>query len=393
MNNSSKNQQNLKDQITHLVLDHLDKPTETLMNDDSFGTTLSNGIDDKLNDITAQKSITVSDIINKLNTPDDTNSGKSIYYSIIANTLIYMTKDPNTDLKLLIDDIFDTTGFVTCFGITQNVCSGMYNKLNDELYIVIRGSLNTYDWINNFDARRKKIIVNSNSKSLNKDIYVHNGFYTIYNNILSDVREIVELFSKKKKINKIIYTGHSMGGAVATITAAHHYSNFSHLDNFKDIPIFLHTFGCPCVGNTEFYKYIDSINIAREHYVNTSMGSYTDIIGTTNTYDFVSPTTKALYTNYENNKIDYTIKNLITTINKKKDGNPIIAADKLYFANKNSYFKAIDNHSVLNYLRGFIQNEKLSESIGESIIISNLGKFINIIIFIPTYIFTWFYTK
>ncbi|OOF60301.1 lipase family protein [Rodentibacter sp. Ppn85] len=76
---------------------------------------------------------------------------------------------------------------------------------------------------------------------------VHKGFYTQANKIISTL-SFTDFTDKIREMNKELYvTGHSLGGAVATILSAYLVEQ-----GFKPL---LYTFGSPRVGNTVFAKY------------------------------------------------------------------------------------------------------------------------------------------
>ena len=82
------------------------------------------------------------------------------------------------------------------------------------------------------------------------DIKVHELFYMIFKNIKNDI--FIEEILKDIKTNKdyqIIFTGHSLGGAIATL-ASYYYSKNKLAENE---PVLI-TFGQPRVGNENFAR-------------------------------------------------------------------------------------------------------------------------------------------
>ncbi len=127
-------------------------------------------------------------------------------------------------------------------------------ELENYIVVVFKGSDSFEDWIDNLNF--KKI-------SFSRTIKIHNGFYNQYLEIQFIIRnEVYKIYNDnlKNKIKKeIIFTGHSLGGALATIFA----TTFS-------IPNSCVTFGSPRVGNKAFVKFFNKkINIKESlRYVN-----------------------------------------------------------------------------------------------------------------------------
>jgi hypothetical protein len=127
------------------------------------------------------------------------------------------------------------------------------------VFVVIRGTINTCEWIEN-----GKVFLEIPFWA--KSIKVHTGFNNLYtdNNIVSvkSIRYKLNNYlyggaSKKIKTptntSKIIITGHSLGGAIANLIGADMAQNFPELRNICKI----FTFAAPYTGNQEFAKLIN----------------------------------------------------------------------------------------------------------------------------------------
>ncbi|MCS7466049.1 hypothetical protein NZK35_05090 [Stieleria sp. ICT_E10.1] len=119
-------------------------------------------------------------------------------------------------------------------------------NMDDALIVVFRGShwgmSNTWnpvaDWLGDLNATAIRRTIGDRS------VYVHEGFWYATGSAYADVRSRVRTAHNQGK--KIWITGHSLGGAVATLTAAR-------LQYDDDIPVRgLHTFGSPRVGDSNF---------------------------------------------------------------------------------------------------------------------------------------------
>ena len=81
------------------------------------------------------------------------------------------------------------------------------------------------------------------------DIYVHTGFAQQFMSIEASLTVDIKDIMSSHPIERIVFAGHSMGGAIAIIAAAY-YGNL-----FSTTHITCHTFGCPYVGNKAFVKW------------------------------------------------------------------------------------------------------------------------------------------
>ena len=123
---------------------------------------------------------------------------------------------------------------------TQGVFGTAYSN---NAVIAFRGSEETTiaDWITDLKFVKQVYPYAGMDK---KNIKVHYGFMEAY----KSVRDVVLAEAKKTKFKRIIFTGHSLGAALAMLAA---------LDvqyNVPDREIVCYTFGAPKVGNAEFAK-------------------------------------------------------------------------------------------------------------------------------------------
>jgi len=113
---------------------------------------------------------------------------------------------------------------------------------SNTIYVTFRGTKDICDVMDAVDIRPKKIM---------KDIYVHTGFFeqffSIEPKITEDLKDVIHSFP----IERIIFSGHSMGGGMAAIASAYYASMF------KSIHITCHTFGIPIIGNNQFIKWFE----------------------------------------------------------------------------------------------------------------------------------------
>lgn len=148
-------------------------------------------------------------------------------------------------------------------------------KTEDEAIIVVFKPTNSEnDTFYNFDFRLVSVPwMPSFAKAK-----VHNGFLTKLNRVSFDIdrtlrrlQEQMENASDKEaedkpeaKVNTIVFTGFSQGGAMAQL-AAHRFRSVHQSEGFQ---VTCFAFGCPRVGNSAFIKNYDKIveNSCRVYY-------------------------------------------------------------------------------------------------------------------------------
>ena len=109
-----------------------------------------------------------------------------------------------------------------------------------------------------------------------KNILVHRGFKTYADAALSEGNlEYVVEYINTHPHEKFYITGHSLGGAVATVIAARLADAGADMQNVKVV-----TFGAPAVGNKYFAeKYKDKIHLTRVVMSNDVIKNSTEIFG------------------------------------------------------------------------------------------------------------------
>ena len=110
----------------------------------------------------------------------------------------------------------------------------------DTMYIVFRGTKRIEEWWSDLQTSQTRFY----------KFMVHSGFYNIYSRISTKILSLVSQISPKK----IVVAGHSMGSALAVLTAVGLV-----LENSIDgNSITLYSFGGPRVGNQEFADFVDA---------------------------------------------------------------------------------------------------------------------------------------
>ena len=127
-----------------------------------------------------------------------------------------------------------------------------FNEEKSTVVVAFRGTMKTSvrDWMNNLKIRKVKLSLNG--KQLGK---VHKGFLSTYlhdrKKIVSKVKQLI----KEGKVKNLIFTGHSKGGATATLAALDFATSAIKKDGIQSKLI---TFGQPRTGNSDFAKKVDN---------------------------------------------------------------------------------------------------------------------------------------
>ena len=121
-----------------------------------------------------------------------------------------------------------------------------YNKIYDSIFVGFRGSSNIQNWLDNLQFSHT-------SPYDDNLISVEKGFYKIYNSLQQLLYDTIDELSLKYDTTNILITGHSLGGAIASLFAfdIYYYS-------FPYQITSLITFGSPRVGNNYFSEYMYS---------------------------------------------------------------------------------------------------------------------------------------
>jgi len=121
------------------------------------------------------------------------------------------------------------------------------------LFFVFKGTKEKEDWLTNFSQKKVKFFGKEE---------VHKGFYK---SLKLFIKNIAHLRFDTKDINyindnyNIVLTGHSLGGAIATLAGCY----FNDLGIKKENTT-IYTFGAPPVGSVEFCKnYNNKLNLYR----------------------------------------------------------------------------------------------------------------------------------
>jgi hypothetical protein len=156
-------------------------------------------------------------------------------------------KDLNKQPKLIESDI-DCQCYVSLF-----------NK--DSILCAFRGTENSRDWLS--DANMIRVSMDLENVADNDRPLAHWGILRQFRSVESKITEFIDKELKENnEIKNIVYTGHSLGGGLATIALM----NYSHkYPNLKHVCV---TFGAPRVGNKDFRIRFNNSCSFSKRYVN-----------------------------------------------------------------------------------------------------------------------------
>jgi predicted lipase len=115
---------------------------------------------------------------------------------------------------------------------------------NNNLYIAIRGTVTLYDVMNDINFIQEKM----DEIKIEKDVYVHKGFYQDFKDIKAYLCEFIfeQILSG---VTNIYFTGHSRGSSVSTLSSIY-IKNL-----YPSINVYNIGFGCPRLGCEKFTDY------------------------------------------------------------------------------------------------------------------------------------------
>lgn len=130
---------------------------------------------------------------------------------------------------------------------TDAQCVCMYQKDQRKIIVAFRGTSSVADVLTDLWVLKERFPFQRHDS---KDFYVHKGFLTQYKSLRDQVFGYVkDIQSRFKDTQGILFTGHSLGGALSTLAAADFHMNQTlHVKNIN--------FGSPRLGNHAFCSYV-----------------------------------------------------------------------------------------------------------------------------------------
>lgn len=159
-----------------------------------------------------------------------------------ASTLAYLDR-PGVESMCL-----GTWRFDTCDFIQVNDTECFVASTANEVLVAFRGTAGTADWIRDLTLFSTNVEYGS----------VHEGFYLGMRQVKEPIARVLERVNAKNK--SFVLTGHSLGGALATIAAAEFDEEYSVAS--------VYTFGQPAVGKNDFHTFMQRFGSRFQRIVN-----------------------------------------------------------------------------------------------------------------------------
>jgi len=138
------------------------------------------------------------------------------------------------------------------------------DKNNDDTAIMaFRGTTTKSDWLADVFANFNEL--NEIIDGINKNIKVAHGFGSLFGLFKGSVTNLtmdkqIDNWLKLNNIKNILITGHSLGGALATLSAVYIKSKYPALN------VTVYTYASPRVGNNAFYNYYTQLGLDKSSF-------------------------------------------------------------------------------------------------------------------------------
>lgn len=141
--------------------------------------------------------------------------------------------DPLTDVTYIVFNLTQAPGYIG------------YSPSRNAIILSFRGSQNLQNWIENLNFEKVPYVFCLRCE-------IHAGFYADYTAVEAAVNSKVQSLLSKYPTAKLVATGHSLGGALATIAAMELKRIHSNLE------VEIHHYGGPRIGNVHLAKHLNN---------------------------------------------------------------------------------------------------------------------------------------
>jgi len=190
-----------------------------------------------------------NEINNNLQAPFDINEA---YTQLMFSYSAYCpeSKIVNWNCFFCTFNASDTKGFQPALVVKNAPTNtfGYVGNLGKTIVVAFRGTQpdSLQNWITDLDVIRTKPYPNV------PNAVVHSGFLDAYDVFKVAVRNAVFNLINSTQATKVVFTGHSLGAAIATLCAVDIVPSVK-------IPSYVYNFGSPRVGNLPFAKYYATV--------------------------------------------------------------------------------------------------------------------------------------
>jgi predicted lipase len=176
---------------------------------------------------------------------------------------VYLKKEEMTKVyeEVFKNQITEPKFYDRTAGLKDAQC---YSTTKDgNLILGFRGTEGVEDWLANVLIWRERLKLKGVTES--DSPMVHAGFYRQFHGLFGRFKkDLEEYFQSGKK--RVICTGHSLGGALATIASL--YLAFEYKDQYHDLQFECYTFGAPRISGANFAeKFKNTVKIS-QRFVN-----------------------------------------------------------------------------------------------------------------------------
>ena len=126
-----------------------------------------------------------------------------------------------------------------------------YERIDNVLFIAIRGTVTIYDVMNDINLIQENMEMD---KTDIPDMKVHKGFHQDFKDIKPFLREFIQE-NLSTGVTNIYFTGHSRGSSISTLSALY----IKTLYPYPDLNVYNIGFGCPRLGCEIFADYYNKL--------------------------------------------------------------------------------------------------------------------------------------
>jgi len=126
------------------------------------------------------------------------------------------------------------------------------------VYVAFRGTSSAKDAL--IDADEKWHSANYFGPNVN----IHDGFHTQYHAVANELNAYLD--AHESEYDTVFFTGHSLGGGLATTAVAYYFLKHKDDDAALKKTVKVHTYGCPRVGNKNFNEYYQKSVEVHNHW-------------------------------------------------------------------------------------------------------------------------------